>query len=196
MAQAILQYATKLRFRPGDQLWAEGELSDSIFVIEQGRVTVEQQMVPPGGGNLPEAAVGVTLPPAGANGQQQAASAGGGSSGSGVAAADRYLARGRSRDACRVFEFGPGCIAGAVDFYLHRSRSSTAAVSSSSAAASTGGRGSSSGGSCRVLQLTREALGRMALEAPAALHVLQAVVLRAKCLDLGTAAELAAAGRP
>jgi hypothetical protein len=195
LAQAILQYATKLRFRPGDQLWAEGEPSDSLFIIEQGRVTVEQQMVQPGGGNLPEAAVGVTLAPAAASGQQRAAAGGGGGD---VAAADRQLARGRSRDACRVFEFGPGCVAGAVDFYLHRSRSSTAAISSSSssAAASTGGRGSSSGGSCRVLQLTREALGRMAVEAPAALHVLQAVVLRAKCMDLGTAAELAVAGRP
>ena len=47
----------------------------------------------------------------------------------------------------------------------HRTRSSTATVSNAS-----GGMGSAS---CHVLRITRDALGRMAQEAPGALHVLQ-----------------------
>ncbi|PRW58874.1 sulfate transporter [Chlorella sorokiniana] len=175
-AAEIARYCMKQRYRPGDVLWREGAPSDELFMVEQGRVTVQQRVQQPGSGSLPEAAGSSEEEEAGVLEQQQ-------QQGAASPAAQQQQQAGVVR--VRLFEFGPGCIAGAVDFYLRRTRSSTATVSNAGV-----GAGSAS---CHVLRITREALGRMAVEAPGALHVLQAVVLRAKCLDLGTAAELAVA---
>ena len=149
IAAAVLRYAQRRRYRPGQQLWAEGQPAHELVFVERGRLTVRQ-------------------------GMQQ------------LSARNPVTEQQQQQRATRVFEFGPGCIAAAVDFYLNRPRSSSATVSGGN-----GNGGSGSSGTCQVLVLTREALGRMAAEAPAALHVLQAVTLRAKCLDLGAAAELA-----
>ena len=200
-AAQILRHATKHRLRPGDRLWAEGEPAGALYIVEQGRLTVEQRVAGAGSGGAAAAAA------AAGEQQQQQQQQGSSSCGGGDV---------------RVFEFGPGCAAGVVDCYLHRARSSSAYVGA--------------GGGCRCLRLSREALGRMAAEAPDALHLLQvcgrlavlrsrraalhggcgfssvagggsrhltsgcsrpwlpqAVLLRAKCLDLGTAAELAVA---
>jgi hypothetical protein len=127
--------------QPGEQLWQEGQPADSFWIIEQGRVTVEQLVACGGGGGATAAAA---LQQAGNDGQR--------------------------RGSVRVFVFGPGSIAGVVDVFLHRTRSSSAVVGGG------GGDGGSCGdgdGSCRALQISREALGRMAVEAPAALHFLQ-----------------------
>lgn len=125
--------------QPGEQLWQEGQPADSFWIIEQGRVTVEQLV------------------------------AGGGGGGATAAAADQQADSGRQRrGSVRVFVFGPGSIAGVVDVFLHRTRSSSAVVGSGG-----GGDGGGGDGSCRALQISREALGRMAMEAPAALHFLQ-----------------------
>ncbi|KAI3438511.1 hypothetical protein D9Q98_000939 [Chlorella vulgaris] len=158
-AAAIQRYCTTRCLQPGEQLWQEGQPADSFWIIEQGRVTVEQLV------------------------------AGGGGGGATAAAADQQADSGRQRrGSVRVFVFGPGSIAGVVDVFLHRTRSSSAVVGSGG-----GGDGGGGDGSCRALQISREALGRMAMEAPAALHFLQAVVMRAKILDLGTAADMVAA---
>lgn len=150
-AADLLRYCHKLRARPGDMLWREGQPSDELFIVEQGRVTVEQRVATPG-----------------------------------AARADAQADE-RRQQQHRVFVFGPGSVAGAVDFYLHRPRSSSAVVGHAG--------GGAGGASCRLLRLTRDSLGHMAAESPGTLHILQAVVVRAKCLDLGMAAELAVAGR-
>ena len=173
------------RYRPGDELWREGQPADELFIVEQGRLVVEQRVMQPGVGGEPPAAAAVAaaaaaaaaaggcyargdgLPAAGSSGgrwERPPAAIGGGGGGGGGGGV-------------RVFEFGPGSIAGVVDFYLCRPRSSSASVASLGAAGGGGGAGGS--GACRVLRLTRDALGRMAAEAPAALHILQ--VLRPSC---------------
>jgi SulP family sulfate permease len=81
----------------------------------------------------------------------------------------------------RSFELGPGCVLGATDFYLGRAHRTVAACASPEA---------------RVLELSREALRRMAAEAPAALNLLQAVVMRLNASDLAAAAEMAAGAEP
>lgn len=141
-AAQILRYATKQRHRSGDQLWAEGDPADALYIIEQGRLTVAQRVTASSGGAATDAAASSAQQQQ----QQQGSSSGGGSGG--------------DPGSVRLFEFGPGCAAGVVDCYLHRPRSSSAYVSAG-------------GGGCRCLRLSREALGRMAAEAPEALHLLQ-----------------------
>lgn len=77
----------------------------------------------------------------------------------------------------RSFELGPGCVIGSTDFYLARAHV-TRAVCASVA--------------CRILRLSRSAMARMALEAPAALNVLQLAIMRANSSDLSSAADAAA----
>ena len=43
VARDILRFAAVQRYHPGDRLWEEGDPADAFFIIEQGRVTVEQQ---------------------------------------------------------------------------------------------------------------------------------------------------------
>jgi CRP-like cAMP-binding protein len=81
----------------------------------------------------------------------------------------------------RSFELGPGCVLGATDFYLGRAHRTIAACASPEA---------------RVLELSREALRRMAAEAPEALNLLQAVVMRLNASDLAAAAEMVAGAEP
>jgi hypothetical protein len=89
------------------------------------------------------------------------------------------------RGGVRVFECGPGCVAGAADVWLGRPRSSTAVV---------GGLGAAGGsGACRLLCLSREALGAMGVEAPGALHVLQ---VRGAALLPFAPREMACGGHP
>lgn len=75
---------------------------------------------------------------------------------------------GGERSGIKVFEFSSGSICGVVDTYMHRPRSSCATV------AGLGGGSAAGSGACRVLRIGRADLGRMAAEAPSALHVLQA----------------------
>ena len=74
----------------------------------------------------------------------------------------------------RSFELGPGCVSGATDFVLGRPHGTRALCCSPS---------------CQLLCLSRDALARLAAEAPAALSVLQLVILRANTIDLVFAAE-------
>lgn len=71
------------------------------------------------------------------------------------------------RIGAKVFEFSPGSVCGVVDTYLRRPRSSRAVV------AGLGGGSAARSGACRALRITRADLGRMAAEAPTALHILQ-----------------------
>ncbi|PSC75492.1 Sulfate Permease Family [Micractinium conductrix] len=146
-AAQLAAFVSCERYRPGDELWREGQPADELFIVEQGRLVVEQRVMQPGVGGEPPAAAAVAAAAAAA------------------AAAGGCYARGDGLPA--------------------------AGSSGGSLGAAGGGGGAGGSGACRVLRLTRDALGRMAAEAPAALHILQAVVLRANCLDLGTAAELA-----
>ncbi len=113
-AAAIARYCIKQRYRPGDVLWREGQPSDEMFIIERGSLLVQQRVQQPGGGSLPEAAGGLEeaaaveqQPPPPPPPQQGA-----------VGPAAQQQQAGASR--VRLFEFGPGCVAGAVDFYLRR----------------------------------------------------------------------------
>ena len=100
----------------------------------------------------------------------------GGGGGGGDGSVQRYALP--SVKKIRSFELGPGCVAGSTDFYLARPHG-TRAVCASVA--------------CRILRLSRTAMARMAVEAPAALNVLQMAIMRANSSDLSTAADAVAA---
>lgn len=72
-------------------------------------------------------------------------------------------------------EYGPGCLIGSSDFYLHRASSMTARCASAS---------------CRLLVLQRGAYARLMGEQPGALGLLQFAVTRSLCLELATSLEL------
>lgn len=79
---------------------------------------------------------------------------------------------------------------GALDLYLHRPRSSTAHAITRSGS----GSGSALAGASGVvlLRLSRSKLAALAAEAPQALNLVQAVLMRAICRDLAVAMESAA----
>lgn len=95
----------------------------------------------------------------------------GGLANGGGAHANKYSVKVRS------FELGPGCVAGSTDFYLARPHGTRAVCAS---------------GACRMLWLSRAAMAKMAIEAPAALNVLQMAIMRANSSDLSAAADAAA----
>ncbi|GAB4817875.1 hypothetical protein N2152v2_004921 [Parachlorella kessleri] len=74
-------------------------------------------------------------------------------------------------------EYGPGCVVGALDLYLQRPRASTALATSQ--------------GGAKLLRLSSAKLAALAGEAPAALNLVQAVLMRAICRDLAVAMEAA-----
>lgn len=78
-------------------------------------------------------------------------------------------------------EHGPGCVVGALDLYLHRPRASLAVVVSQ--------------GGARLFRLSNARLATLAAEAPQALNLIQAVLMRAVCRDLAVAMEMAAGQR-
>ena len=115
-AAEIARFCIKQRYRPGDVLWQEGQPSDELFIVEQGRIMVQQRVQQPGGGSLPEAAGALEEEAAVAQQQQQQQQQGA----VGPAMQQHQHQQQRAVDRVRLFEFGPGCIAGAVDFYLGR----------------------------------------------------------------------------
>ena len=76
-----------------------------------------------------------------------------------------------------VTESGPGCLVGVNEFYLARPAATTVRCRSTT---------------CRVMALPRAAFGRLMVEAPAALSVLQFVITRSLSLDLMTSQDLRA----
>lgn len=123
--------------------------------------------------------------------------------------------------ACRVTEYGPGCVIGAVDFFLDRAHthgahhhhplppfpaatiepSRAAAAGSQAAVTSTSLPHTSSvvsplfpstscaSSSARLLRLSRPGYMHLAATAPAALGLLQALLLRSVCQELSHAGE-------
>lgn len=75
----------------------------------------------------------------------------------------------------RSYELGPGCVVGSTDFYLGRPHGTRAVCRSAMA---------------RCLRVTRAAMERMAVEAPAALNALQVVITRCNTQDLAQAAAM------
>ena len=74
-------------------------------------------------------------------------------------------------------ESGPGCLVGVNEVYLARPSATTARCRSTT---------------CRVMALPRAAFGRLMVEAPAALSVLQFVITRSLSLDLMTSQDIRA----
>ncbi len=75
----------------------------------------------------------------------------------------------------RVQEFGPGCIVGAVDFYLQRPRAARALCVSPV---------------LRVMCLSSSAFEQLSSRAPEALNLLQFVAMRSVCLNMSLALEV------
>ncbi len=74
-----------------------------------------------------------------------------------------------------MYEYGAGCVVGKLDLFLRRPRISTAFALPP--------RG------CRLLCLSSDRLAALAEEAPGALNLLQALLLRASCRDLAVSLE-------
>ena len=192
LAEVLSRFMSRRAYQAGDTLWRLGEPSDHLYYIEQGAVQVEQRYheqllaadkaVAAGEGEGMGAEDSVHA--GSAEGTMHAGSA---ARASGVMAEGLDLGPGAGcaggsggagaggAGATRLFEFGPGTLVGAIDFYLNQPHTSTAVCLSPA---------------CRLLALPRGALRTMAAEAPQALHVWQMVVLRAKYIDLTAALQL------
>eukprot|EP00887_Chlorella_sp_A99_P004621 scaffold4.g4621.t1 len=168
LAQALARYFSRRVHAAGDVLWRLGEEADELYYIEQARlgrcgslgaVHVEQHY-------------------------SQDSRAGGGGGGAGTEGGVVLLAAAPPPGgaATRVFEFWPGTLLGAVDFFLAQPHTSTAVCGSRA---------------CRLLVLRRCDVSRMAAEAPREMLVFQTVALRAKFADLHAALhkQTAEAGR-
>jgi SulP family sulfate permease len=167
MAAILRRYMQRRTARRGEVLWSVDDDADSLFVVEKGTLRVDQYRP------ASEAEDAAALAAA----REAAAGAAGGAVPWAEAEVRGGAGPGGRAVRVRSFELGPGCVAGTTDFYLARPHG-TQAVCATHA--------------CRVLWLSRHAMQRMAAEAPAALNVLQLVVMRANSSDLSAAADAAA----